>query len=142
MKPNLHLNELQYLQMFKSSYQRLFFFHLFWSFKEAYLKAIGVGIGDSHYPLNSLDFSRFHEQSDAFCSVNGYWKETCLDGWIFVSIVLNSNHILSVACGPKDDSIGVGNQLQCLSFDSKFLYHSHNGDCSICIIKKSCEFLL
>lgn len=142
MKSNLHLNELQYLQMFKSSCQRLFYFHLFWSLKEAYLKAIGMGIGNSNYQLNALDFSRFDKQNDAFCSIKGYWKETCLDDWIFVSIRLSSNHILSVACGPKNDSIGIGNQLQCLSLDNKLLYQSHNGDCNICVMKKNCEVLL
>ena len=68
MRSNLHINENRYLQLFSSPHKQLFLFYTFWTLKESYLKAIGVGIGNPNYSLQSLDFSQILYQNNQYSS--------------------------------------------------------------------------
>ena len=84
-------------------------FYLLWSLKEAYVKAIGVGIGIN---LKEVEFDVMYTPSETTTigeelqtsSISGYAK-LCLQGipnfnWEFQFMNLDSAHLLTVAKGP------------------------------------------
>jgi 4'-phosphopantetheinyl transferase len=84
-------------------------FYLLWSLKEAYVKAIGVGIGIN---LKEVEFEVMYTPSETTTigeelqtsSISGYAK-LCLQGipnfnWEFQFMNLDSAHLLTVAKGP------------------------------------------
>lgn len=105
MKNNLHVNEARYLSIYKSPVQQYQSFIQFWVSKEAFLKALGVGIGDDRFPLHSLDFSNFLYSSSHYSIHQCYYKNQLLEGWIFITLLVDDVHILGIACGPKQDNV-------------------------------------
>lgn len=138
MKSNLHENELRFITMFKSSQQKLQYFYLFWSLKEAYLKAIGIGIGHPDYPLCSLDFSCFEKHNQ--CTIHhGYWNNKLLDE-VFMTLMLQPTIILAVAtssdlCNSTRKTLSISK----IVWNDQMVYFSKEGNCSICIIKENCD---
>ena len=150
MKSNLHENEERFLSIFNSPISQYQSFIQFWILKEAFLKAIGVGIGDERFPLNSLDFSNSIYSSSQYSIYEGYYKNILLEGWVFVTIMLDDIHILGIACGPKqekieNDKIANCNKLE-ISLDSIILenhvIYKANGNCTIHITYSDISMLL
>ena len=150
MKSNLHENEERFLSIFNSSISQYQSFIQFWILKEAFLKAIGVGIGDERFPLNSLDFSNSIYSSSQYSIYEGYYKNVLLEGWIFVTVMLDDIHILGIACGPKqekieNDNIVNGNKMEnildSIILENHVLYKA-NGNCTIHITYSDISVLL
>ena len=150
MKSNLHENEERFLSIFNSPISQYQSFIQFWILKEAFLKAIGVGIGDERFPLNSLDFSNSIYSSSQYSIYEGYYKNMLLEGWVFVTIMLDDIHILGIACGPKQEKIENDKIVNCnkldISLDSIILdnlvIYKSNGNCTIHITYSDISMLL
>ena len=150
MKSNLHENEERFRSIFNSPISQYQSFIQFWILKEAFLKAIGVGIGDERFPLNSLDFSNSIYSSSQYSIYEGYYKNMLLEGWVFVTILLDDIHILGIACGPKQEKIENDKIVNCnkleISLDSIILenhvIYTENGNCTIHITYSDISVLL
>ena len=148
MQTNLHINEIRYLHVYSSVQKRLFLFYTFWTLKESYLKAIGVGIGDPDYSLQSLDFSHILFQNENYSIIKGYRNENPMEEWIFVTMPLliaeieetvNSSlvaNILSFAI--EDSEFCRKDALPNISFSDDGL---SIGSCKICILERDCKEL-
>jgi 4'-phosphopantetheinyl transferase len=78
-------------------------FYLIWSLKEAFIKAVGLGLG---YDLNSLDFTLHYDSY----SITGMFPPSGFatvkiagvqaDDWRFDFLPLDYRHVLTVARGP------------------------------------------
>lgn len=141
MKSNLHTNEIRYMQMFKSHQHQLLLFYKFWSLKEAYLKAIGIGIGSHDYPLNSLDFSSILFKNES-CSIHkGYWNNLPIGE--MVSFSLSPSKFLSIAWVHPIEPISRSVlDIASIEFNHDVIYSCANGDCKICISEKECNSVI
>ena len=139
--------EIEYIKRVAKSASRM---AGIFSAKEAFLKAIGVGIGDERFPLNSLDFSNSIYSSSQYSIYEGYYKNMLLEGWVFVTIMLDDIHILGIACGPKQEKIENDKIVNCnkleISLDSIILenhvIYKANGNCTIHITYSDISMLL
>lgn len=95
MKPYCHINEYRFIQCFADPAIQLRTFHLFWSLKEALLKAIGCGIADPARPLSQYDFSRCRKEGR-------YWLCNVEPSWVCFAWIEAEHTILAVAAGRKD----------------------------------------
>ena len=150
MKSNLHENEERFLSIFNSPISQYQSFIQFWILKEAFLKAIGVGIGVERFPLNSLDFSNSIYSSSQYSIYECYYNNILLEGWVFFTIMLDDIHILGIACGPKQEKIENDKIVNCnkleISLDSIILenhvIYKANGNCTIHITYSDISMLL
>ena len=92
MRPYCHINEYRFIQSFADPSIQLRTFHLFWSLKEALLKAIGCGIADPARPLSQYDFSRCRKEHAAIYRslplVKPTWASSFLLNFFTVSATL------------------------------------------------------
>lgn len=78
-------------------------FFIYWSLKEAFIKAVGMGLG---YPLQQVEFTVQLKEGDllsghATVSIVG----TAREDWMFAFLSLDAKHVASVALGPLSDAI-------------------------------------
>lgn len=100
MRSNFHPNE-QSTITFDTFYR-------YWTLKEAYLKAIGVGLGHPHYDPGSLDFSHILDEKEDQWITLGCRNEQALCDWLFYTTRIDEYYMISIACGRKsqaDESI-------------------------------------
>ncbi|KAK8805759.1 hypothetical protein WA158_002415 [Blastocystis sp. Blastoise] len=75
-------------------------FYIYWTLKEAYLKAIGTGIATT--PLNSIECTIIAQSSSIYISSLSVRGQP-LENWIFITYYCDS-YICSTALGPYQDS--------------------------------------
>ena len=121
--PNAKSSCIEYIKMF-SSYltstelaailkhqsddNRLTHFYVIWSLKEAYIKAIGLGLG---YDLSQISFDVQFDDSGSVrpLLLNGVATASikgCVRGeWVFEFSALDDRHVMSIARGPIADAL-------------------------------------
>ena len=96
MRSNFHPNE-QSTITFDTFYR-------YWTLKEAYLKAIGVGLGHSHYDPGSLDFSHILDEKEDQWITLGVRNVKALGDWLFYTTRIDEYYMISIACGRKSQA--------------------------------------
>ena len=74
-------------------------FYRHWSMKEAYIKAVGIGLG---FDLKRAEFRYVPGSSDARATVSIDCKHH--SGWSFVLTELMDSHVACTACGPPTEA--------------------------------------
>ncbi|KAL2525988.1 Alpha-aminoadipic semialdehyde dehydrogenase-phosphopantetheinyl transferase [Abeliophyllum distichum] len=99
-----------------SSDEMLHIFYRYWCLKEAFVKAMGTGIG---YKLDDVEFHQTN-WNNIFVKVDG--KE--LKDWKFWLLELGRNHSVCIARGhPRTAVTSYRTTLKCIDFDDKEYYN-------------------
>lgn len=147
MKSYCSVDEYRFIQTFSDVTAQLRVFHLFWSLKEALLKAIGCGIADPNRPLSRYDFSRCRRQGK-------YWLFPYEGKWMCIAWMVDEYTIVSVVAGGKAEAdasaISMGGewgetapmQFDCVELKDDATIAFQNGECTLAIHNTSLDLLL
>jgi len=91
----------------RGSTEPLEYFYRYWTLKESYIKAVGIGLGMElqrlEYHLNVSNFTRSINMGEYNTSL--YIDAKIATAWKFEQYFLDNEHIAAVALGPPNEAI-------------------------------------
>ena len=146
MKSYCSVDEYWLIQNLSDVAAQMRAFHLFWSLKEALLKAIGCGIADPNRPLSHYNFAQCKKQGK-------YWMLPYDDKWMCIAWMMNDHTVVSIVVGGKVEAdasvISMGGewieatspQFHCIELKDETTITFQNGECTLAIRNTSLDLL-